>query len=86
MTINDIALDGRLLYQYVAGSKLYHCDEPDSDTDTKGLFIAKPEELFGLGFDKQFREKHKNEFTLFEPLIKDERNDNVIFELGKYSI
>ncbi len=84
MTINDIALDGRLLYQYVAGSKLYHCDEPDSDTDTKGLFIAKPEELYGLGFDKQFREKHKNEFTLFEPLIKDERNDNVIFELGKY--
>lgn len=84
MTFEYLKNDGRLLYQYIAGSKLYHCNEPDSDTDTKGLFIATQDELYGLGFDKQFRDKHKDEFTLFESQIKDERNDNVVYELGKY--
>ena len=84
MTINDIALDGRLLYHYIAGSNLYHCNEEDSDVDTKGLFIAKQDELYGLGFDKQFRDRYKGEIELFTPQIKDERNDNVIFEVGDY--
>ncbi len=84
MTINDIALEGRLLYHYIAGSNLYHCNEEDSDVDTKGLFIAKQDELYGLGFDKQFRDRYKGEIELFTPQIKDERNDNVIFEVGDY--
>lgn len=83
-TINDIALDGRLLYQYIAGSTLYHCNNEDSDIDTKGLFIAKQDEIYGLGFDKQFRDRYKGILDLFEDEIKDERNDNVIFEIGKY--
>ena len=84
MTINDIALEGRLLYHYIAGSNLYHCNEEDSDVDTKGLFIAKQDELYGLGFDKQFRDRYNGEIELFTPQIKDERNDNVIFEVGDY--
>ena len=70
MTINDIALEGRLLYHYIAGSNLYHCNEEDSDVDTKGLFIAKQDELYGLGFDKQFRDRYKGEIELFTPQIK----------------
>lgn len=84
MTINDIALEGRLLYHYIAGSNLYHCNEEDSDVDTKGLFIASQNEMFGLGFDKQFRDRYKGKLDLFTPQIKDERNDNVIFEVGDY--
>jgi len=84
MTIEDISLEGRLLYQYVAGSRLYHCNEPDSDTDTKGLFIAKKDELYGLGFDKQFRDRYKGIIDLFTGQIGDDRSDNVVYELGKY--
>ena len=84
MTIEEIKKDNRLLYQYIAGSKLYHCDEPESDTDTKGLFIAKPEELYGLGFDKQFRDRYKGILDLFTGQIGDDKSDNVIYELGKY--
>jgi len=84
MTIEEIKKDNRLLYQYIAGSKLYHCDEPESDTDTKGLFIAKPEELYGLGFDKQFRDRYKGVLDLFTGQIGDDKSDNVIYELGKY--
>ena len=84
MTIEEIKKDNRLLYQYIAGSKLYHCDEPDSDTDTKGLFIARPEELYGLGFDKQFRDRYKGILDLFTGQIGDDKSDNVIYELGKY--
>jgi hypothetical protein len=84
MTIEEIKKDNRLLYQYIAGSKLYHCDEPDSDTDTKGLFIARPEELYGLGFDKQFRDRYKGVLDLFTGQIGDDKSDNVIYELGKY--
>lgn len=84
MTINDIASDGRLLYHYVAGSTLYHCNEENSDIDTKGLFIAKPEDLYGLGFDKQFRDKWKGVLDFYETQIGDERNDNTLYEVGKY--
>ena len=76
--------DGRLLYHYIAGSHLYHCNEEGSDMDTKGLYIASLDEMFGLGFDKQFRDRYKGQVNLFESQINDERNDNVIYEVGKY--
>ena len=85
MTINDIKNDGRLLYHYIAGSTLYHCNEEGkSDIDTKGLFIAKQDELFGLGFDKQFRDKHADYVNLFSPQINDDKNDNTFYEIGKF--
>ena len=83
-TIEDIRNEGRLLYHYVAGSTLYHCNEEGSDVDTKGLFIASPDELYGLGFDKQFRDKWKDTFDLYPTQIGDDKADNVFYEVGKY--
>lgn len=83
-TIDDIRNEGRLLYHYVAGSTLYHCNEEGSDVDTKGLFIASPDELYGLGFDKQFRDKWKDTFDLYPTQIGDDKADNVFYEVGKY--
>ena len=83
-TIKDIKNEGRLLYQYIAGSTLYHCNTEDSDIDTKGMYIATQDQLYGLGFDKQFRDKWKNSINLFHDQVSDERNDNVLYEVGKY--
>ena len=82
--IEDIQKDGRLLYQYIAGSTLYHCNTEDSDIDTKGMYIATQDQLYGLGFDKQFRDKWKGTLNLFQDQVADERNDNVLYEVGKY--
>ena len=84
MTIEDIKNENRLLYRYIAGSKLYHCDEPESDTDTKGLFIASLDENFGLGFDKQFRDKYNGIINLYNSQVGDDKADNVLYEVGKY--
>lgn len=85
-TIDNIKKEGRLLYQYIAGSTLYHCNEEDgsSDIDTKGLYIANVNELFGLGFDKSFRDKWSGVIDLYATQINDDRNDNVLYEVGKY--
>ena len=85
MTIEDIKREGRLLYHYIAGSKLYHTDNEDSDTDTKGIFISTQDEIYGLGFDKQFRDKWKDILPLYPTQIGDERNDNTFYEIGKYA-
>ena len=84
MTIDDIKNDNRLLYHYVAGSTLYHCNEEGSDVDTKGLFIASLDEQFGLGFDKQFRDKWKDSINLYCAQIGDDKADNTFYEVGKY--
>ena len=84
MTIENIKSENRLLYQYVAGSTLYHCNEEGSDVDTKGLFIATPDEMFGLGFDKQFRDRYNGVIDLYSSQIGDDKADNVIYEVGKY--
>lgn len=84
MTIDDIKNENRLLYQYVAGSTLYHCNEEGSDIDTKGLFIATPNEMFGLGFDKQFRDRYKGVVDLYSSQVGDDKADNVLYEVGKY--
>ena len=84
MTIDDIKNENRLLYHYVAGSTLYHCNEEGSDVDTKGLFMASLDEQFGLGFDKQFRDKWKDSINLYCTQIGDDKADNTFYEVGKY--
>ena len=84
MTIDDIKKENRLLYHYISGSTLYHCNEEGSDIDTKGLYIASFNELFGLGCDKSFRDKWSGVLNLYQTQISDERNDNVLYEVGKY--
>lgn len=84
MSIERIKEENRLLYHYISGSTLYHCNEVDSDIDTKGLYIATTDELFGLGFDKSFRDRYNDIIGLYNTQINDERNDNVLYEVGKY--
>ena len=84
-TFNEILNSDKVLYRYIAGSTLYHTNEEngESDVDTKGLFIADINELYGIGFDKSFRDKYPN-LPLYQTQINDEKNDNVLYEIGKY--
>ncbi len=84
MTFEELKNSGRLLYHYIAGSTLYHCNEEGSDVDTKGLYMATPHELLGLGFDKQFRDKYKDVMNLYATQVGDDKADNVAYEVGKY--
>lgn len=70
-TFEKIRTDKRLLFEYIAGSHLYNLNNEDSDIDTKGLYIAPQNALFGLGFD-------------YQDQVSDERNDNTWYEIGKF--
>lgn len=48
LTFEEIRKRGLLLFEYVRGSKLYHTDTPESDTDTGGVFICPPDYGFGI--------------------------------------
>lgn len=48
MTFEEVKERGLLLFEYIRGSKLYHTDTPDSDTDIGGVFIAPPDFDFNL--------------------------------------
>lgn len=61
--------EGRLLYEYIRGSKLYRLDTPTSDTDTSGVFVTPNESLFG--------------FLGYEPQVSDDKHDNTWFEVGE---
>lgn len=65
-----IRKDGRLLIEFVRGSQLYGLQTPESDVDTGGVFIAKPEEVIGmLNYSSQ---------------VSDARHDNTWYELGEF--
>lgn len=70
-TFEIIRNNNRLLFEYIAGSHLYGLNNEDSDVDTKGIYLAPMEELFGL------RDRYHEQ-------ISDARNDNTWFELGRY--
>ncbi len=48
LTFDEIRKRGLLLFEYVRGSRLYHTDTPESDTDTGGVFICHPDYGFGI--------------------------------------
>lgn len=48
LTFEEIRKRGLLLFEYVRGSKLYHTDTLDSDTDTGGVFICPPDYGFEI--------------------------------------
>ena len=54
-TFDYIRNNGLLLFEYVRGSKLYHTDTPESDTDTGGVFICPPD------FDFKIQEEVSDE-------------------------
>ena len=48
----------KLISSFVTGSKLYGCDTEESDTDTRGVFIASEEYFYG--FLNRIRHLHSN--------------------------
>lgn len=64
-----IRQEGRLLYEYVRGSHLYGLNTPQSDVDTSGVYICRPDDLLGIyGYEAQ---------------VSDARHDNTWFEIGE---
>lgn len=66
---DEIRKDGRLLYEYVRGSHLYGLNTPQSDVDTSGVYICRPDDLLGI--------------FGYEPQVSDARHDNTWFEIGE---
>jgi predicted nucleotidyltransferase len=61
----------KLLCEYLGGSHLYGTNTPDSDIDTRGVFMnTDPSKILGLDrFDHEFRSKTS------ETDVSTERND-----------
>lgn len=68
---NEIREGGRLLMEFVRGSHLYGINTPQSDIDTGGVYICRPEELLGI--------------YGYEPQVSDERHDNTWYEIGNFA-
>lgn len=67
-----IRKEGRLLFEYVAGSHLYGLNNQDSDVDTKGIYTYDPKDVLSLPL---YTDNGK---------VADERNDNVWYEIGRF--
>ena len=54
--------DDRLLLEYIRGSHLYGLNNEQSDIDTGGIFICKPEDYIGfIGYKSEIADaKHDN--------------------------
>lgn len=68
---DQIRKEGRLLIEFIRGSNLYNLNNQDSDVDTGGVFISKPEEHLG------FLHYHSQE--------SDERHDTTWYEVGEFA-
>ena len=66
-----IRKEGRLLFEYIRGSQLYGLATENSDIDTGGVFICKPEEALGI-LEYPFR-------------VSDERQDNFWYEISEFA-
>ena len=69
MTISELKQKDILLFESIAGSRAYGTNLPTSDTDKKGIFILPKKEIYGFNYI---------------PLVSDERNDNVYYEIGRF--
>lgn len=69
LSIADLKQQNLILLDTISGSRAYGLETPESDTDTRGVFIL-PQDLF-YGFD-------------YIEQVSSERNDHVYYELGKY--
>ena len=70
LTIQDIRNQNLLLFECISGSKAYGLDTPQSDTDLKGVFYLPKEMFYGL---------------TYIPQISNETNDEVYYELGRFT-
>lgn len=72
-TFDNIRKEGRLLYEYIRGSRAYGTEKSDgsSDEDHGGVFMEPLDKLLGLGLDIQ------NE-------VSSDRNDDTWFRFGRF--
>jgi len=69
LTIHEIKQRGLLLFECISGSQAYGTQVEGSDVDYKGVYIAPPEQFFGLQMVDQ---------------VNEDNNDKAYYELGKY--
>ncbi|MEQ1546075.1 nucleotidyltransferase domain-containing protein [Methyloglobulus sp.] len=69
LTIDDLKQQNLIVLDTVSGSKAYGLDTPQSDTDTRGVFILPQDLYFGFNYLEQ---------------VSSDKNDHVYYELGKY--
>ena len=72
-TFEEIREQGDLLFETIRGSHLFGLNTEDSDIDTFGLFIARPEEMLGTRLR-------------YVPMVNSEKNDDTWDELEKFII
>jgi len=65
MNIDQVVNTDLILYECIVGSKAYGLSTPESDTDTKGVFIAPKEIFYGFSFEDQVNNESNN-ITYFE--------------------
>lgn len=69
LSIEDLKRQNLILLETISGSRAYGLETPESDTDTRGVFILPQELYFGFNYIEQ---------------VSSEKNDHVYFELSKY--
>jgi len=69
MEIEELKSKKLIVQECLSGSRAYGLDNPDSDTDIKGVFVLEKNMLFGLGQCRQ---------------VSNPSNDIVYYELGRY--
>lgn len=69
LSIEDLKEQNLILLDTVSGSRAYGLDTPESDIDTRGVFILPQDLYFGFSYIEQ---------------VNSERNDHTYYELGKY--
>jgi hypothetical protein len=69
LTIADLKQQNLILLDTISGSRAYGLDSPESDTDTRGVFILPQDLYFGFNPIEQ---------------VNSERNDHTYYELSKY--
>jgi hypothetical protein len=69
LSIEDLKQKNLILLDTVSGSRAYGLDTPESDTDTRGVFLLPQDLYFGFNYTEQ---------------VNSERNDHTYYELSKY--
>ena len=68
---DKLKAEGRLLFYAIRGSHSYGLNIETSDIDYLGVYVAKKEDLLGLG-------------TNYVDMMQDEKGDSTCYEIGKF--
>ncbi|NOV29231.1 nucleotidyltransferase [Methylomonas sp. ZR1] len=69
MSIDDLKQQNLILLNTISGSYAYGLETPESDTDTRGVFILPQDMFYGFNYIEQ---------------VNCDRNDHTYYEIGKY--